>query len=78
MTITRNWDPETTGVVAHMSAGGFGHYHRQGCIEAPEKGDPGVRDIIHAPWRYLAVHWAPCPRCRPPHAMDGDAGSIAA
>lgn len=78
MTNTRNWDPETTGVVAHMSAGGFGLYHRQTCIEAPEKGDAGVRDIIHAPWKYLSAHWAPCPRCRPPHEAGAGARSIAA
>ena len=29
-------------------------------------GDPGVRDVVHGPWRYLAAHWEPCPRCAPP------------
>ncbi|MEW6582209.1 MAG: hypothetical protein AB1416_05560 [Actinomycetota bacterium] len=73
MTIERHWDPASHGVVAHMSAGGFGRYHRIGCADAPARGDGGVRDIIHAPWRYLAAHWAPCPRCRPPRDDAGRA-----
>lgn len=56
----------TEGVVGHYSKGGFGQYHRLDCPEAPHRGDPGVRDTIHGPWRYLSAHWAPCPVCRPP------------
>jgi len=56
----------TEGVVAHYSKGGFGPYHRLDCPEAPHRGDPGVRDTIHGPWRYLASHWAPCLVCSPP------------
>ena len=74
MATERTWDPDTHGVVAHMSAGGFGPYHRMTCIDAPAKGDLGVRDIIHAPWRYLGAHWHPCPRCRPPAEEAGAAG----
>jgi hypothetical protein len=59
-------DPALEGVVGHHSAGGFGHYHRLDCPDAPERGDRGVRGLIHGPWRYLASHWHPCPRCRPP------------
>jgi hypothetical protein len=71
MTMDKNWDPDTHGVVAHMSAGGFGSYHRMACVDAPAKGEDGVRDIIHAPWRYLGSHWEPCPRCRPPRDETG-------
>lgn len=56
----------TDGVVAHYSRGGFSRYHRLDCPEAPHRGDPGVRDTIHGPWRYLSAHWPPCPVCRPP------------
>jgi hypothetical protein len=59
-------DEESQGVVAHQSAGGFSHYHRLGCPDAPRRGAPGVRALIHGPWRYLAAHWAPCSRCAPP------------
>lgn len=55
-----------TGCVAHMSKGGWGRYHRHDCPEAPRRGDPGVRDVVHGPWRYLASHWDPCPHCAPP------------
>lgn len=55
-----------TGRVARMSEGGWGRYHRDDCTEAPHRGDPGVRDVVHGPWRYLAAHWQPCPRCAPP------------
>ena len=55
-----------TGCVAHLSAGGWGRYHRPDCPEAPHRGDPGVRHLVHGPWRYLAAHWRPCSRCRPP------------
>jgi hypothetical protein len=55
-----------SGSVARMSAGGWGRYHRDDCPEAPHRGDPGVRDVVHGPWRYLAAHWQPCPRCAPP------------
>lgn len=58
------------GCVAHLSAGGWGHYHRQDCTSAPRRGDAGVRDVVHGPWRYLAAHWTPCPECHPP---TGDA-----
>jgi hypothetical protein len=66
MTTDKVWDPETHGVVGHYSQGGFGLYHRQNCGDAPHRGAPGVRDTIHAPWKYLAAHWRPCPDCRPP------------
>jgi hypothetical protein len=62
-----------TGSVAHLSAGGWGHYHRRDCDEAPRRGDAGVRDVVHGPWRYLAAHWRPCPLCRPPAAETLDA-----
>jgi hypothetical protein len=73
--IDRHWDSASHGVVARYSEGGFGTYHIQGCIEAPHRGDPGVRDMIRAPWRYLATHWTPCEHCRPP---QGEAVSRAA
>lgn len=70
--------PDETGVVGRRSEGGWTAYHRQGCIEAPHRGDPGVRDVIHGPWRYLAAHWAPCPRCEPPaRASDAPMRSAA-
>jgi len=56
----------TEGVVGHFSTGGFGPYHRLDCPDAPHRGDPGVRDTIHGPWRYLSSHWAPCALCSPP------------
>ncbi len=59
-----------TGCVAHMSAGGWGHYHRESCPRAPRRGDLGVRDVVHGPWRYLSAHWAPCPVCRPPAGSE--------
>ena len=59
-------DADAEGVVAHRSVGGFGHYHRLGCPDAPHRGEPGVRTLIHGPWRYLSAHWQPCPRCAPP------------
>jgi hypothetical protein len=59
-----------TGCVAHLSAGGWGRYHRMDCAEAPRRGDVGVRDVIHGPWRYLSSHWAPCSLCLPPTAAD--------
>ena len=59
-------DPQREGVVAHLSAGGFGSYHRLGCLGAPTRGDLGVRDVIHGPWTYLSRHCHPCPSCRPP------------
>lgn len=55
------------GVVGRFSVGGWGHYHRSECARAPRRGDVGVRDVVHGPWRYLSAHWAPCPACRPPH-----------
>lgn len=61
------------GVVARLSSGGWGPYHRQGCPEAPHRGEPDVRDLIHGPWRYLAAHWAPCERCRPPVVTERQA-----
>jgi hypothetical protein len=64
---------EETGAVAHLSAGGWGHYHRRSCPDAPLRGEPGVRDVVHGPWRYLAAHWRPCPRCRPPVPEARDA-----
>lgn len=64
-------DAAEAGVVARLSAGGWTHYHREGCIDAPHRGEPGVRDLIHGPWLYLSRHWAPCPRCRPPAAGAG-------
>jgi hypothetical protein len=60
--------PTDSGCVGRMSAGGWGAYHRRDCPEAPRRGDPGVRDVVHGPWRYLAAHWRPCPRCAPPGA----------
>ena len=54
-----------TGCVAHLSAGGWGRYHRPDCPDAPRRGDPGVRDLVHGPWRYLAAHWRPCSRVPP-------------
>ena len=69
----------TEGVVAHFSRGGFGAYHRLDCPDAPHRGDPGVRDTIHGPWRYLSAHWAPCPVCRPPvDSVDAEPGVQAA
>lgn len=62
-------DAVEAGVVARLSGGGWTPYHRQGCIMAPHRGEPGVRDVIHGPWRYLASHWVPCERCRPPAEM---------
>jgi len=59
-------DAASEGVVARFSAGGFGPYHRLDCPDAPHRGDVGVRDLVHGPWRYLAAHWRPCERCRPP------------
>ena len=64
---------DETGAVAHLSAGGWGHYHRSDCPDAPHRGDAGVRDVVHGPWRYLAAHWRPCPRCRPPAPEARDA-----
>lgn len=66
-------NPAAEGVVAHLSRGGFGRYHRLDCPEAPRRGDAGVRDLIHGPWRYLATHWRPCPVCRPPAAGHREA-----
>jgi hypothetical protein len=59
-------DAAQAGAVAHLSEGGWTHYHRLDCPEAPQRRDPGVRHVVHGPWRYLAAHWQPCPRCRPP------------
>jgi hypothetical protein len=76
MTMTMNERPHTaaeTGAVAHLSAGGWGYYHRADCPDAPHRGDAGVRDVVHGPWRYLAAHFRPCPRCRPPEAEARDA-----
>ena len=58
--------PPEAGCVAHLSAGGWGQYHRMECAEAPHRGDIGVRDVIHGPWRYLSAHWEPCTLCLPP------------
>ena len=69
---------EYEGVVGHYSTGGFGQYHRLNCPEAPHRGDPGVRDTIHGPWKYLAAHWAPCPACSPPADAEQDQGQQAA
>ena len=66
MTATRPPAADETGCVARLSKGGWGHYHRRDCADAPRRGAPGVRHVIHGPWRYLATHWSPCPRCRPP------------
>lgn len=54
------------GLVARLSSGGWGTYHRPGCPRAPHVGEPGVRSVIRGPWRYLASHWRPCPECDPP------------
>jgi hypothetical protein len=67
---TPRHEPSEAGVVARLSSGGWGPYHRHDCVEAPHRGDPGVRDVIHGPWRYLAAHWRPCARCRPPAAVE--------
>ena len=69
-TICRTRDPLEEGVVAHLSAGGYSVYHRLDCVNAPRRGEPGVRDLIHGPWRYLAAHWRPCQVCRPPAGAD--------
>lgn len=68
---------EDAGAVARMSAGGWSTYHRPGCELAPHRGDPGVRDVVRGPWRYLAAHWSPCPVCRPPVADPGDLSAAA-
>jgi hypothetical protein len=75
MTIETIRRPEAaeTGCVAHLSEGGWGPYHRRDCPDAPRRGERGVRDVIHGPWRYLATHWSPCPRCRPPAAHSREA-----
>jgi hypothetical protein len=59
-------DATREGVVARDSDGRWGPYHRMTCVRAPHRGDPGVRDVVHGPWRYLSHHWAPCDLCRPP------------
>ena len=63
-------DAAEAGVVARLSGGGWTPYHRQECILAPHRGEPGVRDVIHGPWRYLASHWIPCERCHPPADVE--------
>jgi hypothetical protein len=75
MTIETSRRPEAaeTGCVAHLSEGGWGPYHRRDCPDAPRRGERGVRDVIHGPWRYLSAHWLPCPRCRPPAAHGREA-----
>jgi hypothetical protein len=40
------------------------------CSDAPRRGDIGVRDVIHGPWRYLSSHWTPCSLCLPPTAAE--------
>ena len=65
-----------TGCVAHLSAGGWGEYHRTDCREAPHRGDAGVRDVIHGPWRYLSAHWKPCTLCLPPVEVAELQGSL--
>ena len=64
--------PKTSerGLVARLSDGGWGAYHRPGCPRAPRLGDEGVRSVVRGPWRYLAHHWVPCPECRPPGDAD--------
>ena len=69
-TMDRRRTAADVGCVARMSAGGWGRYHREGCPEAPHRGDPGVRDVVHGPWRYLSTHWQPCPVCTPPGAQE--------
>lgn len=64
--LTRRPEAVDSGCVAHLSEGGWGHYHRPDCAMAPHRGDPGVRHVVHGPWRYLSAHWQPCPVCRPP------------
>lgn len=68
--LTPRHETHEVGVVARLSSGGWSPYHRHGCADAPHRGDAGVRDVIHGPWRYLAAHWQPCPRCRPPAAVE--------
>lgn len=64
--MTRRPEAADSGCVAHLSEGGWGHYHRPGCALAPHRGEPGVRHVVHGPWRYLSAHWEPCSVCRPP------------
>jgi hypothetical protein len=64
----RTRDPIAEGVVGRLSRGGWTHYHRLGCADAPGRGGAGIRDVVHGPWRYLAAHWRPCPTCRPPQS----------
>lgn len=59
-------DPHQCGVVARHTDGGFGPYHRLDCPGRPQRGTPGVRSLIHGPWRYLAAHWQPGRCCQPP------------
>ena len=74
MTIERRPGAVESGCVARMSEGGWGRYHRDECPDAPRRGDTGVRDVVHGPWRYLAAHWQPCLRCAPPvpREIDGE------
>jgi hypothetical protein len=67
-------DAAEAGTVAHLSAGGWTRYHRLDCPDAPHRRDAGVRHVIYGPWRYMAAHWQPCPRCRPP-APDLDSAA---
>ncbi len=64
--ITRRPEAADSGCVAHLSEGGWGRYHRPDCALAPHRGEPGVRHVVHGPWRYLSAHWEPCSVCRPP------------
>ena len=41
--------PTRRAAVAHLSAGGWGRYHRRDCPDAPRRGDAGVRDVVHGP-----------------------------
>lgn len=64
--VTGRPEAADSGCVAHLSEGGWGYYHRPECAFAPHRGEPGVRHVVHGPWRYLSAHWRPCPVCAPP------------
>lgn len=62
----RTRDALREGVVSLTSDGRWGNYHRLDCAEVAHRGEPGVRSVIHGPWRYMAQHWFACPICQPP------------
>ena len=66
----RSRDAVREGIVSLTSDGRWGNYHRLDCGEVLHRGEPGVRSVIHGPWRYLAQHWWPCAVCLPPEGDD--------